>query len=154
MMACRLDGAKPLSEPNAGILLIGTLGTNFSEILIEIHTFSYRETHFKMSFGKWGPFCLVLSVLTHWGPWTKWQTLCGRYFRNILVQTIITLCFAEGCSKGSNILKPRQNIRHFPDDIFKCIFLNENVRILGKIPLNFVPRCPINNIVALAQIMA
>ena len=26
-----------------------------------------------------------------------------------------------------NTLRPRQNCRHFPDDIFKCIFLNENV---------------------------
>ena len=26
-----------------------------------------------------------------------------------------------------NTLKPRQNGRHFPDVIFKCIFLNENV---------------------------
>ena len=29
---------------NAGILLIGPLGTNFSEILIEIHTFSFKNT--------------------------------------------------------------------------------------------------------------
>ena len=40
MMDCHLAGAKPLSEPmiwtNDGILLIGPLGTNFSEILIEI----------------------------------------------------------------------------------------------------------------------
>ena len=26
-----------------------------------------------------------------------------------------------------NTLRPSQNGRHFPDDIFKCIFLNENV---------------------------
>ena len=26
-----------------------------------------------------------------------------------------------------NILRPRENGRHFADDIFKCIFLNENV---------------------------
>ena len=26
-----------------------------------------------------------------------------------------------------NTLRPRQNSRHFPDDIFKCIFLNGNV---------------------------
>ena len=26
-----------------------------------------------------------------------------------------------------NTLRPRQNGRHFPDDIFKCIFLTENV---------------------------
>ena len=30
---------------NAGILLIGPLGTNFSEILIEIHTFSFKKMH-------------------------------------------------------------------------------------------------------------
>ena len=30
---------------NAGILLIGPLGTNFSEILIGIHTFSFKKMH-------------------------------------------------------------------------------------------------------------
>ena len=34
----------------------------------------------------------------------------------------------------------------FPDDIFKCIFLNENVLILIKISLKFVPKGQINNI--------
>ena len=53
-----------------------------------------------------------------------------------------------------NTLGPRQNGRHFPDDIFKCIFLNENVWISIKISLNFVPRCPVNYIPALVQIMA
>ena len=48
---------------NAGILLIGPLGTNFSEILIEIHTFSFKKMHFKMSSGKWWPFSLSLNVL-------------------------------------------------------------------------------------------
>ena len=38
--------------------------------------------------------------------------------------------------------------------MFKCIFLNENVRISIKISLKFVPKCPINNIPALVQIMA
>ena len=32
-------------------------------------------------------------------------------------------------SRGVNTLRPRQNGRHFTDDTFKCIFLNENVRI-------------------------
>ena len=36
---------------NDGILLIGPLGTNFSEILIEIHTFSFKKMHLKMSSG-------------------------------------------------------------------------------------------------------
>ena len=49
---------------NAGILLIGPLGTNFSEILIEIYTFSFKKTHLKMSSVKGQPFCLGLNVLT------------------------------------------------------------------------------------------
>ena len=53
-----------------------------------------------------------------------------------------------------NTLRPRQNGFHFPDDIFKWIFLNENVRISIKISLKFVPSGPINNIPALVQIMA
>ena len=56
--------------------------------------------------------------------------------------------------QGINTLRPRQNGRHFADDIFKCIFLNENVWIPIKISLKFVPQGPINNIPALVQIMA
>ena len=51
-------------------------------------------------------------------------------------------------------LRPRQDDRHFADDIFKCIFLNENVWFLNKISLMFVPKSLINNIPALVQIMA
>ena len=51
-------------------------------------------------------------------------------------------------------LRPRQNGRHFADDIFKCIFLNENVWIPIEISLKFVPKGPITNIPALVQIMA
>ena len=39
-----------------------------------------------------------------------------------------------------NTLRPRQNGRHFADDIFKCIFLNENVWIPIEISLKFVPK--------------
>ena len=53
-----------------------------------------------------------------------------------------------------NSLRPRQNGRHFADDIFKCIFFNENARISITISLNFVPKGPINNIPVLVQIMA
>ena len=48
---------------NAGILLIGPLGTKFNGILIEIHTFSFKKMHLKMSSAKWRPFCLGLNVL-------------------------------------------------------------------------------------------
>ena len=50
---------------NAGILLIWPLGTNFSEISIDIQTFSCKKIHFKMSSGKWWPFCLGLNVCKH-----------------------------------------------------------------------------------------
>ena len=53
-----------------------------------------------------------------------------------------------------NPLRPRQDGRQFPDDIFKCIFVNDNVSIAIKISLRFVPKSPINNIAALVQIMA
>ena len=46
------------------------------------------------------------------------------------------------------------NGRHFPDDIFKCIFETEKICILIRISLKFVPKGPINNIPALVQIMA
>ena len=52
-----------------------------------------------------------------------------------------------------NTLRPRQNWRHFADDIFKCIFVDENIKIPIKISLKFVPVGPINNIPALVQIM-
>ena len=53
-----------------------------------------------------------------------------------------------------NTLRPRQNGHHFPDDISKGIFLNENVWISIKITLKYVLKGPINNIPALDQIVA
>ena len=51
-------------------------------------------------------------------------------------------------------LRPEQGGHHFADNIFKCIFLNENVWILIKISLKFIPKGLINNIPTLVQIMA
>ena len=56
---------------NAGLLLIGPLETNFSEILIEIHTFSSKKMHLKMLSAKWRPFYLGLNVLR------KWHVVCS-----------------------------------------------------------------------------
>ena len=67
---------------NAGILLIGTLGTNFSGILIEWYSFSFKKMHMKMSSGKWRPSCLGLNMLKTWRPHDMetllaLQSLCG-----------------------------------------------------------------------------
>ena len=63
-----------------GILLIGPLGTNFSEILIDIYTFSFTKMHLKMSSAKWHPFCLGLNVLSkmHASYLQKWQSEHGK----------------------------------------------------------------------------
>ena len=58
------DRRQAIIWTNAGILLIGPLGTNFSEIFIGIHKFSFKKMHLKMSSGKWRPFCLGLNVLS------------------------------------------------------------------------------------------
>ena len=53
-------------KTNAGILLIRPLGTNFSEILIEIIIFSFKKMRLKVSSAKRRPFCLGLNVLNSW----------------------------------------------------------------------------------------
>ena len=58
------DWRQAIIWKNAGILLIGPLETNFSEIVIKIHTLSFKKMHLKMSSGKWRPFCLGLNVLS------------------------------------------------------------------------------------------
>ena len=44
-----------------------------------------------------------------------------------------------------NSSQPEKNGRHFADDIFRCIFVNEKFGILIKISMNFVPKGPIDN---------
>ena len=87
---------------NAGILLIGPLGTNFSEMLIEIHTFLFKNIHLKMSSGKCRPTCLSLNVLSilwlkkhqspnnrSWWNKTQWHSVTHSLFGswNIYLRT-------------------------------------------------------------------
>ena len=96
---------------------------------------------------------IVVSLPTHIcvlrPQWVNMSTVWGQlFFKTALVELqgwyIIKI----------NSLRQRQNGRHFADDIFKCIFLNENVWIPITISLKFVLKDPINNIPALVQIMA
>ena len=48
---------------NDGILLIGPLGTNLSDLVTEIYIFQFQKMRSKMSSGKWRPSCLGLNVL-------------------------------------------------------------------------------------------
>ena len=63
---------------NARILLTGPLGTNCSEILIEIDTFSFKKIHLKTLSAKWRPFCLGLNVLIKM-PFKWWYACCGHF---------------------------------------------------------------------------
>ena len=94
---------------------------------------------------------------------TAGQARIVSYEEDALRNIDVELCPSDGPYKGGtfffrvsfiNTLRPRQNGRHFPDDIFKRIFLNENVRISIKISPKFVPKGPISINPALVQIMA
>ena len=92
--------------------------------------------------GKWS--CYEEGLLYH-------GLLClGRGWSRLLNMKL----FSVPLHLVINTLRLRQNGRHLPDYIFRCIFLNENVSIFIKISLNFVPKGPISNILALVQIMA
>ena len=126
--------------------------------------------------------CWLISVLPYdiimsWYK-TKWPPCCRQQFQVHILEWKMMYFdsnITKICSQGPNLqatsicsdnglapnwcqaiitLRPRQNGRHFADDTFKCIFLNENVRISIKISLKFVPKVPIDNIPALVQIMA
>ena len=101
---------------------------------------------------------LVISLMAA----SIWQHFSDKFIDRLLQSPIIMklMCFffiihdedfagSESLINGQltfNTLRPRQNGCHFADNIFKCIFLNENVFISIK--------CPTNNIPALVQIMA
>ena len=63
---------------NAGILLIPTLGTNFSEILIEINTFSLKKMHLEISSGKRRPSCLGPNVLMTSSGQQRWCAIIDK----------------------------------------------------------------------------
>ena len=95
------DRRQAIIWTSAGILLIGPLGTSSSEILIKIHTFSFKKMYLKMASGKWRPFCLGLNVLS--------LDLCWAYLP-------IDTSTAVWCSTlWVTTLRPDKNSRFFPD---------------------------------------
>ena len=104
---------------NAGILLIGPLGTNFSEILIKIYASSFKKMHLKMLSAKCLPFCLGLNMLTHLRPadtyihpWTESVTIGAGTVKPVcndhLYNKIHYLWFIWSCvlmkTEGTNLL--------------------------------------------------
>ena len=85
---------------NAGILLIGPCGTNFSEILIGIQTFSFKKIRLKMSSAKFRPFCLSLNVLMEI-PMLVWWHVCNGWVRGN--KEVWLLCNLDLLSTDSRI---------------------------------------------------
>ena len=69
-------------------------------------------------------------------------------------KTFMTNLGLAGEIRHIDLSLPGQNGRHFPDDIFKCIFMTEKFRIMIRISLKFVPMGSIDNKSALIQVMA
>ena len=61
------DRRQAIIWTNAGILLIGPLGTKFSDVAIETLTFSFKKMRLKVSSAKWRPFRLGLNVSIYRG---------------------------------------------------------------------------------------
>ena len=99
---------------------------------------------------------LHCNAVSHWlGAHTEWSLeYKSAKCRIGLSHTVRVSNRHRMQTQGINTLRQRQNGRHFPDDIFKCIFLNENVWISLKISLKFAFEVWINNITALVQIIA
>ena len=91
----------------------------------------------------------------NWKDPTKNRELSCLWLLAALEVVVLTTSGVSSDKIGIiNTLRPRQNGRHFPDDIFKWISLNENVWNSINISLKFVPRGAINNIPTMVQVMA
>ena len=83
---------KTIIWTNAGILLIGTLGTNFGEILSEILTFSFKKMHLKMSSAKWRQCCYINAR-----PWqASW-----RAHSEYMIVYLVEVLRRAGCILGN-----------------------------------------------------
>ena len=53
-----------------------------------------------------------------------------------------------------NTSRQRENCQHFADNIFKCVSMNENLWVLDKFSLKYIPWGLVDNMAALVQIIA
>ena len=114
----------------------------------------------------WTLFPMVqLTIFQHWFRWRIGAYQATSHYlnqrrHNSMMHIYVTRSQWVNSDSIESILwminssPPGQNGRHLADDIFKCIFLNENLLILIKISLKFIPNGPIYNIPTLVQIMA
>ena len=107
---------------NVGILLIGPLRTNLSEILIGIQTFSFRKMHLKISSATWRPFCLGLNelMINTLSLKRKVSRLAGIFLCIFIIENF--------CDSNSTEIWPFRSNR--------VVFLSELVKIINGLVLN------------------
>ena len=129
---------------NDGILLNWTLGTNFSETLSKIDTFSFKQMRLKMSSGKWQPYCLGLNVLSlcnfdslapgGWG--SKLKSVVFEHMLRILSSwTLPVKSFWGECPRVLLVIRP------FPEpiliQIYVAIWCNKTTMSCYKYYINY-----------------
>ena len=162
-MACCLLDAKAFLQLNNTVLLTQLHISNFTDyqsnkIIMKMLDFSSKKLWIITSTVMNRPVCWGFQVGISYFvcfPGCVFVTNMNLSFGGQFAQVCLTIqCYIIVCHKSFiNTLRPRQNGRHFADDIFECTFLNGNVWIPIKISLQFVPKGPINNIPALVQII-
>ena len=121
---------------NNGIFLIEPLGTNFSEILIEINTFSFKKMHLKLSSAKCQPFCLGLNVLI----WMSFLFACSWRSQNssppfCTLATLHSWSSHFGCwpaPLASMPPMPSSDVYMVPLRLTRCMYLWEAKQTDGK----------------------
>ena len=110
------DRRQAIIWTNAGLLLMGPLGTNFCEILIENLTFSFKKMCLKVSSANWRPF-VSASMCRHLGagfifPYILFiavmvvifsdrpLVICNSNRRRQLCQRLLSICCSKYCFLG------------------------------------------------------
>ena len=115
---------------NTGILVIEPLGTNPSEILIKIHTFSFKKMHLKISSGKCRPFCLGLNMLMTMEVrhrihrWLKGNQICIFWKKIHKFHKACNWMETKYCEQTVIVLKKVNVVKHIAiiKDIQCCFF--------------------------------
>ena len=100
---------------NVGLLSVGPMGTDSSEILIKIKEFSFKKINLKMWSAKWQPCYSCLNVLWHWSrpPMSRFFRQFRSTSNNQWWHALRHVCLLLSW--------------HFIEGISKCIFLNGNI---------------------------
>ena len=139
-------------------ILCGVLIQNFCEIskLLFKNSQNFEPEHHKICILTLANYNVLRAMISRWNE-ISLGMCCNHQtgYHNLMTELNVTGKVLKPSETGYlNTLRPRQNGRHFADDIFKRIFVNENIIIPIRISLKFVPKGSINNSPALVQIMA